>query len=114
MKVIPMKCPECGATIEVEEGRQKCFCTYCGTQLYLDDEVKREVHEHIHHEINEADIRKAEAYEEIEKQRLEKDAELKKHEMDIRQEKQSDIMSYVFAIAFCIAVVWLGFRIGFF
>lgn len=95
MKVIPMKCPECGATIQVEEGRNKCFCTYCGTQLYFDDEVKREVHEHIHHEIDEAEIRKAEAYEEIEKQRLEKEAELKKHEMDIQQERRTDRANYI-------------------
>jgi hypothetical protein len=64
MKVIPLKCPECGATIQVEEGRQKCFCTYCGTQLYFDDGNKtityHEIKEHTERTIDEARIKEAE------------------------------------------------------
>ena len=38
MKIIPIICPNCHANIEVQEGKQYCFCTYCGTKLFLDDE----------------------------------------------------------------------------
>ena len=68
MKIISLKCPECGASIQVEDDRDKCFCTYCGTQLYLDDGAKREVHEHIYREVDEARIKEAEL--ELEKQKL--------------------------------------------
>lgn len=37
MKIIPVECPKCGATFEIDEGRNKCFCQYCGTQIMLDD-----------------------------------------------------------------------------
>lgn len=37
MKIIPVACPKCGASFEIEEGRSKCFCQYCGTQIVIDD-----------------------------------------------------------------------------
>lgn len=41
MKLKVLKCPECRANIEIEDGRDSCFCTYCGCKIILDDE-KRE------------------------------------------------------------------------
>lgn len=38
MKLIAVKCPNCGANLECEEGMQKIFCKYCGTPVILDDE----------------------------------------------------------------------------
>lgn len=37
MKIIPVECPKCGASFEIEEGRKTCFCQYCGTQIAIDD-----------------------------------------------------------------------------
>ena len=38
MKLKVLKCPECRANIEIEEGRTSCFCSYCGCKIIIDDE----------------------------------------------------------------------------
>lgn len=38
--IIALKCPQCNANIEIESGRKNCFCTYCGTPIFLDDGSK--------------------------------------------------------------------------
>lgn len=41
VKMIPMICPKCGASLEVKDGTTQCFCTYCGTKILIkDDSVK--------------------------------------------------------------------------
>ena len=42
-----VKCPACGANLQVEEGRDRSFCSYSGTQIIMTDE-----NEHIHRHIN--------------------------------------------------------------
>ncbi len=43
MKIVSLNCPNCGANfrMEVNANRKTCFCGACGTQIHLDDEVKR-------------------------------------------------------------------------
>ena len=41
MKIVSLKCPECGASLNIEEGRKMCFCSHCGTQIMLDDEAQK-------------------------------------------------------------------------
>ena len=42
MKAKTLKCPSCGAAIDVDiQGRDSVFCSYCGQQIQLDNE-KRE------------------------------------------------------------------------
>lgn len=50
-----VKCPECNANLEVEEGREKLFCSYCGTQVIITNE-----NEQIYRYIDEAGIAQAE------------------------------------------------------
>ena len=38
MKIIDIKCPKCGRELHIGEGRKDCFCEYCGSHLYFDDE----------------------------------------------------------------------------
>ena len=38
MKVKSLKCPECGANLEIEDNRTSCYCQYCGCKIILDDE----------------------------------------------------------------------------
>lgn len=38
MQLCVLKCPECGANLEIEEGRTFCYCQYCGCKIMLDDE----------------------------------------------------------------------------
>lgn len=62
-------CPNCGASIQIsDDGRNKFFCTYCGSQILMDTEHK--TIEHIYHKMDEAQIirekRKTKAYEDQE------------------------------------------------
>lgn len=46
MKFVKMKCPQCGADLELNEDRITAFCSYCGCKLYVDDEnAQDEVYE---------------------------------------------------------------------
>ena len=54
VKLIAVKCPECGATLNIEEDRKQAFCTYCGTKVLVHNE-----NEHIYRNIDEAGIARA-------------------------------------------------------
>ena len=68
MKTVLMKCDNCNASLKVEKGEKYSFCPYCGSQFYIDDEVKRTKHTRninitnnkTYHEIDEARIRESE------------------------------------------------------
>lgn len=38
MKIRALKCPECGASLEIKDDLAVCYCMYCGTKLFVDDE----------------------------------------------------------------------------
>lgn len=40
MKIVSMVCPNCGASLQVDEDQKNLTCSYCGNGLYVDDEVK--------------------------------------------------------------------------
>lgn len=40
MEIIAYKCPQCGANLEIEQGRKEVFCSFCGTKLFIDDETR--------------------------------------------------------------------------
>lgn len=50
-----IKCPECGANLNVESNRNQFFCSYCGAKVVLTNE-----NEHIFRHIDEADFTRAE------------------------------------------------------
>jgi len=64
--VTTLKCPECGATLNVEEGRTQCFCAYCGAKIMINNE-----NEHIYRHIDEAKIRESENRKQIRMKELE-------------------------------------------
>lgn len=55
IKMIPVKCPQCGADLEAEEGRKTLFCQYCGAKVIIQND-----NEHIYHTIDDAAIKQAE------------------------------------------------------
>ena len=55
VKFISVKCPECGANLNIEGDREHAFCTYCGTKILLHNE-----NEHIYRHIDEAGVKQAE------------------------------------------------------
>lgn len=69
VKMIPMVCPKCGATIDVQEGTKTCYCTYCGTKILIDDSSTKTINQNINihkttvdeTEVKKAEVKKAEA-----------------------------------------------------
>ena len=57
MELISIKCPDCGAALDIEAGRKQAFCTYCGAKVIIDNE--RDV-EYTYRHVDEADIKRAE------------------------------------------------------
>lgn len=41
VKMIALKCPECGSKLQIEDGHKECFCQYCGHKILLDDGNKK-------------------------------------------------------------------------
>ena len=37
IKMVPLVCPKCGAQLEIKEGTDTCYCTYCGTKILVKD-----------------------------------------------------------------------------
>lgn len=38
IKLITVKCPECGASLDIEEGRKQLFCSYCGSKILIQND----------------------------------------------------------------------------
>ena len=38
IKLVPVKCPECGAMLNIEENRTQAFCSYCGAKVLIHNE----------------------------------------------------------------------------
>lgn len=55
ISVKTISCPQCGANVKCEEGREKLFCSYCGALIIVTNE-----NEHIYRHIDEADVKRAE------------------------------------------------------
>ena len=55
IKFISVKCPGCGASLDVEEGRTQLFCSYCGNKVTIQND-----NEYIYRYIDEASIKETE------------------------------------------------------
>lgn len=47
MKLIEMKCKNCGSVLEVEEGAKTTTCKYCHTTFAIDDEIQHIQHDNM-------------------------------------------------------------------
>lgn len=101
IKFISVKCPECGATLDVEEGRQQLFCSYCGTKVMVQND-----NEFIYRHIDEAKLKQAETDRMVELRRLEM-AEKKRVERQ-KIKKLKIVISIILGI-----VGLLAFAVGF-
>lgn len=65
IKFIAIKCPECGASLDIEKGRKTMFCSYCGHKIMMVDENE---YRYIvtHRYIDDAKIKEAEEKTKIE------------------------------------------------
>ena len=76
-KLIPLVCPRCGGALQIPEDADKVFCTYCGTQIIVDDDA---VTVHMHN-YDEAALRRLE----LEEQRREREL-LAQERLDVQVE----------------------------
>ena len=82
VKMVSLKCPDCGAVLSIEEGRKQCFCQFCGAKIVMDDGSTTNIYR------DEARIKEAEVNEQI---RL-KELEL---ELSDRQQKKQTLKNKI-------------------
>lgn len=102
MKMISLKCPECGADIDIEEGHKQCFCKYCGTKILIDDGNST----YTYRKVDEARIKEAEV-----------DKAIRLKELEIEQEKNLQLektkeLKTKFTIILC-AIALISFIISY-
>lgn len=68
--IIPITCPNCSASLQIESNRQEAFCTYCGAKFLVHND-----NEKIMRTIDETEIAKANANKDIELKRMELETE---------------------------------------
>ena len=66
VKITSVKCPECGAALQIENGREQIFCSYCGAKILITNE-----NEYIIRHVDDAGVKKAETERIIEMKKLE-------------------------------------------
>lgn len=65
LQVVTLTCPSCGATLTIDDGRDSCFCSYCGSKVQVVNE-----NEYIYRHIDEAGIKQAEVDRDIRMRQL--------------------------------------------
>ena len=53
--LVSVKCPNCGASLDIDSSREQAFCSYCGTKILLHNE-----NEYVYRHIDDAGIKQAE------------------------------------------------------
>ncbi len=89
IQFVSVKCPECGADLSVEDGREQIFCSYCGAKVMITND-----NEHIYRTIDEAGIKQAET------ERMIRLRELELEEREISRDRRSMLIAYGIALAF--------------
>lgn len=110
VKFTSVKCPECGANLPIEEGRERVFCSYCGTPVVITNE-----NEKIIRHIDEAKIKRAETDRVIKYGQFELEKKCIERELDdaysVRKLQSVLIKIWIVLvlIIFCICL-WFVFR----
>lgn len=102
MKLVEIRCPNCGGELKVNPEKEKLVCGYCHTEFFVDDEIKRIETHHIY--TDEAKVIRAESEKEIELKKLE--IEEKQKEFD---KKVTKIMGIITVIGIIIAILFMAF-----
>lgn len=100
IQFITIKCPECGADLQIEDGREYAFCTYCGAKVMIAND-----NEHIYRTIDEARIKQAET-----------DRMVRMREMDMEEKssvsKKVLIFIWIAASMFLLIISLICFFVG--
>lgn len=92
MQFHQLKCPNCGASLEVEDELDVFFCKYCGTKIIVDGRSDTAIRA-------KADIKLAEK--EIERQQIEHEFEERKQ----REKSRSSNVSFLMMVGGWIALM---------
>jgi DNA-directed RNA polymerase subunit RPC12/RpoP len=103
-KLISVKCPECGASLDVEPERKQLYCSYCGSKILIDND-----HEYIYRHIDEAEIKRIE----YEREKSQNEKGIREREIELERTKiiQSNRIRMVL-LAIWIAAIIFMFVIG--
>lgn len=101
---ITLKCPECDAKIDVEEGWDRAFCTYCGAKILVNNE-----NEYIYRKVDEARIKESEAKKSIRLRQLEIERENKNDEENAKIAK---IKATVIVVIIGVILAVIGFGLS--
>ena len=98
IKLIPMKCPSCGAELSVEEDRKQIFCSFCGCKIIINNE-----NEYTYRMIDEAGIKQAE---------VNRDVQMKKYEIyeknRVEKEKRNKIKFFISILLGIVMLISFG------
>lgn len=101
VKMISLVCPNCGAKLDVKNGTQTCFCTYCGSKIVISDDNNKTYTKNVN--VNQTSYDRTE----IEKIKLE-------HELKVQDEKREIKQSIVGLICLVIFYAFLVIYFKFF
>lgn len=103
INLIPVKCPACGANLNIEEGRKQIFCSYCGMKIIVNNE-----NEYIYRHIDEAQIKQTEAQMmQTEAETLLRIKELEIEEKDKERNRKKTRIAYTVAVLFAIIGIFI-------
>lgn len=89
VKITSVKCPECGAALQIENGREQIFCSYCGAKILITNE-----NEYIIRHVDDAGVKKAETERIVEMKKLEI---IEKNRIDNEKKKKTKIRMMIIA-----------------
>lgn len=93
IQFIPVKCPNCNSSFDIEKGQKEAYCAYCGTKILVDNGRD---YEYTYRRVDEAAIKRAETEQLIRLKELE--LEDKKREDKKEQRKRKTIISIIIGI----------------
>lgn len=110
MKLISLKCPECKADLNIEEGRKMCYCQYCGTRILIDDNSSTRTYRKIDEaRIKEAEVDKAIRLKELEIEQMKLQNEERTRNRTRKFMMTMGISSFILAI-FCLFLSFVHYK----
>lgn len=101
IKFVSIKCPECGAPLDVEEGRQQIFCSYCGSKIMIQND-----NEYIYRHIDEAQIKQAEVDRTVQLKKMEF---LERKRVAAEKSKKTKVLLSVILAVIAVFFIGIGF-----
>lgn len=117
MNLVHLRCPDCGAELEVDSNREFCFCQYCGAKIILEesDASVRRTKARLKTIDKFLDQREAQQIRKMEDRRLREEAareERRQREEKERKDFKQFMIGFVIFFFVCIGLIMLMGVIG--